>query len=50
MVDRNQLFTFSFTIILRHEITLPGKSHSKPDTDPITNRSMQLPGKENYRC
>lgn len=49
MVDGNQLFTF-ITINMRHEIALQDKSQSKPHIDPVTNRSMQLPGKENYKC
>lgn len=50
MVKRNQLFTFSFTTIMRHEIALQNKRQSKPDIDPVTDRSMQLPGNKNYRC
>lgn len=48
MVKRNQLFTFSFTtIIMRPETALQNKRQSKLDIDPVTDRSMQLPGKEN---
>lgn len=39
MVDRNQLFTFSFTtIIMKYEIALQkNKGQNKPDMDPVTD-------------